>query len=92
MARWLQSGPRRDICVILYGEDELRRKEIKTALQDHYDDRIDPKRFDGMLDTLVDTGHVERHADGLQDVYALTKGGERAVETHYAWAREAAGL
>lgn len=92
MARWLQSGPRRDVCVVLYGEDGLRGKEVKTALQDHYDDRVDSKRFDGMLSKLVDTGHVERRTEGLHDVYSLTDGGRAAVEAHFAWARETAGL
>lgn len=92
MSRWLQSGTRRDICVVLYGEGGLRSKQIKTALQDHYDDRIDTKRFDGMLSKLVDTGHVEHDVDGLHDVYSLSPAGERAVEAHFEWARETTGL
>lgn len=91
MARWLQSGPRRDICVVLYGEGELRTKALKAAVQDHYDERIDTRRFDGMLAALVDTGHVERRVDGLHDVYALTDGGRAALEAHLEWVRETTG-
>jgi DNA-binding PadR family transcriptional regulator len=92
MTRWLQSGLRRDVCVVLYGADEMRSKEVKAALQDHYDERVDTRRFDGMLSKLVDTGHVETRVDGLQDVYSLTDAGERAVETHVGWVREETGL
>lgn len=92
MTRWLQSGLRRDVCVVLHGEGDLRGKEVKTALQDHYDERIDTRRFDGMLRKLVDTGYVERHTEGLHDVYSLTAAGEAAVEAHFEWARETAGL
>jgi DNA-binding PadR family transcriptional regulator len=92
MPRWLQSGLRRDVCLVLYGEDGLRGKELKARLQDHYGDRVDTKRFDGMLSKLVDTGHVHSSVDGLHDVYSLTEGGERAVAAHLAWAREETGL
>lgn len=92
MARWLQSGPRRDVCVVLYGAGELRGQALKTRLQDHYGERVDPKRFDGMLSKLVDTGHVERRVEGIHDVYALTDAGAAAVEAHFEWARETAGL
>lgn len=91
MPRWLQSGPRRDICAVLYGEGELRRKEIKARLQDQYDDRIDTKRFDGMLAKLVDGGHVDRRVEGIHDVYALTDAGEAGVEAQAAWLREQTG-
>jgi len=76
---------------VLYGEGELRRKEIKARLQDQYDDRIDTKRFDGMLAKLVDGGHVDRRVEGIHDVYALTDAGEAGVEAHAAWLREQTG-
>jgi len=91
MPRWLTSGQRRDVCVVLYGEDGLRGKEVEARLQDHYDERVDTKRFDGLLAKLVDTGHVETSVDGLHDVYALTDAGEAAVEAHVAWLREETG-
>lgn len=92
MTRWLASGQRRDICLVLYGEDGLRGKEIETRLQAHYDRRLDTKQFDGLLSKLVDTGHVERTVEGIHDVYALTDAGAAAVETHLDWAREQTGL
>lgn len=78
--------------MVLYGAGELRGKEVKAALQDHYGERVDSKRFDGMLGKLVDTGHVERRTEGLHDVYALTDAGRTAVEGHFEWARETAGV
>lgn len=92
MARWLQSGVRRDVCVVLYGAGELREKELKRRLQDHYDDRFEPGRFRRIVGKLVDAGHVTRRADGLQDAYELTDAGREALEAHFEWARETAGL
>lgn len=92
MSRWLQSGVRRDVCVILYGAGELREKELKRRLQDHYDDRFEPGRFRRIAGKLADSGHVERQADGIHDTYALTEAGREALEAHLVWARETTGL
>ncbi|MFC7155387.1 PadR family transcriptional regulator [Halomarina halobia] len=88
MAKWLESGTRRDVCAILYAGGELRAPQLKRRLEAHYDARIDPKRFYGRLDALVESGHVERRVDGLDDIYALTDAGARAIRDHYAWLRE----
>lgn len=88
MTRWLQSGRRRDICALLYDSDGLRGQRLKTALEDHYDARIDSKSFYGALDSLVERGFAEKRADGIHDAYALTDAGERALEDHYEWLRE----
>lgn len=92
MPRWLQSGVRRDVCVVLYGADELREKELKRRLQEHYDEQFEPRRFRRIIGKLVDAGHVDRRADGIHDVYALTETGARALEAHVEWARETTGL
>jgi len=92
MARWLQSGVRRDVCVVLYGAGELREKELKRRLQDHYDERFTPKRFRRILDQLADTGHVEHRVDGLHDAYELTDAGRAALESHVEWVEESTGL
>ncbi|MFC6717301.1 PadR family transcriptional regulator [Natrialbaceae archaeon GCM10025810] len=87
MTKWLRSGRRRDICVLLAAEGELRGQQLKSRLESHYDDRIEPKAFYGSLSALVDAGFVEKRTEGIHDVYALTEGGERRVREHYAWMR-----
>jgi DNA-binding PadR family transcriptional regulator len=88
MPRYLESGMRRDCCVILYESDELRAQELKQRLQAHYGTRIDAQQFRERLDALVSTGHVEHRVDGIHDVYALTEGGERALLAHVEWLTE----
>ncbi|MEF8825839.1 MAG: hypothetical protein V5A27_05790 [Halapricum sp.] len=61
--KWLQSGRRRDICVLLYGTDGLPAQKLKTALERRYDDRIDPKQFYGGLEALERLGHVTSRTD-----------------------------
>ncbi|WP_254523025.1 PadR family transcriptional regulator [Natrinema caseinilyticum] len=89
MTKWLRSGRRRDVCVLLAGaaDGELRGQQLKSRLESHYDDRIEPKAFYGSLSALVDAGFVEKRTAGLHDVYALTEAGERRVRDHYAWVR-----
>ncbi|WP_254529212.1 PadR family transcriptional regulator [Natrinema gelatinilyticum] len=89
MAKWLQSGRRRDVCFLLAAaaDGELRGQQLKSRLESHYDDRIEPKAFYGSLSALVDAGFVEKRTAGLHDVYALTESGERRVRDHYAWVR-----
>ena len=87
MTRWLQSGTRRDLCVLLAGAEggELPAQKLKTRLERHYDTRIEPKRFYGSLEDLQRKGFVESRTDGLTDVYTLTDAGERRLRDHYEW-------
>lgn len=85
MTRWLQSGRRRDICYLLADTDGRRGQQLKSALETHYDDRIDPSAFYGSLSALVDAGLVDCREDGLHDVYSLTEAGARRLEDHVAW-------
>ena len=70
--RWLSSGLRRDVCVVLYALDGSTGQEAKATLEDHYDRRLSPDRFYGALEALVDAGHATERADGVHDRYALT--------------------
>jgi DNA-binding PadR family transcriptional regulator len=88
MARWLQSGTRRDVCALLCEAGELRAQQLKSRLESHYDTRIEPRQFYGALDRLVSGGHVEKRTDGIHDVYSLTTAGERALRDHYEWFTE----
>jgi DNA-binding PadR family transcriptional regulator len=84
---WLTSGMRRDVCILLYGE-ELRAQTVKSGLEERYDRRVKPDRFYGALDTLESTGHVEKHVEGLEDVYSLTDAGRERVEAQFEWMGE----
>jgi len=85
--RWLNSGLRRDVCVLL-AEESYRQQQLKVALEDHYDERVDADRFRSALERLVDAGFVEREVDGIHDVYALTGPGRERLEAHYEWMAE----
>ena len=85
MGQYHQSGTRRDVCALLYDAGALRGQQLKSTLSKHYDRRIDPKQFYGVLDALVDSGHVEKREAGIHDVYALTDGGEQALLNHVEW-------
>ncbi|WP_246999601.1 PadR family transcriptional regulator [Halosolutus gelatinilyticus] len=87
MAKWLQSGRRRDTCVLLAAGGEMRGQRLKSQLESHYDEHIEPKSFYGSLSALVDAGFVEERTEGIHDVYALTEAGERRVREHYEWMR-----
>ena len=90
MGKWLQSGRRRDVCYLLAAAEdgELRGQQLKSHLESHYDDRIEPKAFYGSLSALVDAGFVEKRTEGLYDVYSLTDAGDRRVREHYEWVRD----
>jgi DNA-binding PadR family transcriptional regulator len=81
---WLTSGLRRDICVLLYG-DERRAQRLKSDLEERYGRRLKPDRFYGALETLASKGHVEKRVEGLEDVYSLTDPGRESVEAQYEW-------
>lgn len=84
MTKFLQSGRRRDICALLAGE-QLQAQALKSRLESHDGERIEPKSFYGALDVLEDSGFVETRTDGIHDVYALTEAGERRLHEHYDW-------
>ena len=88
MTKWLQSGRRRDLCVLLAAESDLHGQQLKSRLESHYDDRIEPKSFYGSLSALVDAGFVAKRTEGIYDVYSLTEAGERRVRAHYEWMGE----
>jgi DNA-binding PadR family transcriptional regulator len=85
MTKWLRSGRRRDICYLLAAGGELRGQQLKSRLETHYDDRIEPKSFYGSLSALVEAGFVEKRTEGINDVYALSDVGERRVREHADW-------
>lgn len=84
---WLTSGMRRDLCILLYGE-ETRAQTLKSELEARYDRRVKPDRFYGALDALESNGHVAKHVEGLEDVYSLTDPGRERVEAQFEWMQE----
>ncbi|MCU4717478.1 PadR family transcriptional regulator [Halapricum hydrolyticum] len=89
--KWLQSGRRRDLCVLLYGEDGVPAQKLKTALERRYGERIDPKQFYGAMEALERLGHVRSRTEGLSDVYELTDAGREHVEVYAAWLDDEVG-
>jgi len=81
---WLTSGLRRDVCILLYGETR-RAQTLKSSLEEQYDRRVTPDRFYGALETLESKGHVEKHVEGLEDVYSLTDAGREHVAAQFEW-------
>lgn len=88
MGKWLQSGRRRDVCILLYDTDGLPAQKLKTGLESRYDERIEPRQFYGALDALERLGYVECRTEGLSDVYELTEAGSQRVREQYEWLRE----
>ena len=91
MAKWLQSGRRRDICVLIAGSEDgtLTGQRLKTRLERRYDTRIDPKSFYGALEAMESSGFLERHTEGIADEYALTDAGEKRLREQFEWMQEA---
>jgi DNA-binding PadR family transcriptional regulator len=88
MAKWLQSGRRRDVCALLADEGALTGQQLKSRLSKHYDQRIEPESFYGSLSALESAGIVEKRAAGIADEYVLTEAGERRLREHFEWLRE----
>ncbi|QLD88319.1 PadR family transcriptional regulator [Natronomonas salina] len=84
---WLTSGLRRDVCVLLYGE-ERRAQKLKSSLESRYGRRVKPDRFYGALDSLEKNNYVQQRVEGLEDVYSLTDPGRSSVEAQFEWMRE----
>ena len=81
---WLTSGLRRDVCVLLYGE-QRRAQTLKSAIEARYDRRGKPDPFYGAPDALESNGVVNTPAAGLEGVHSLTHAGPRSVRTHAEW-------
>jgi DNA-binding PadR family transcriptional regulator len=88
--KFLQSGRRRDICALL-ADDTLQAQALKSRLESHYDERIEPRSFYAALETLSEQGFVRARTEGIHDVYTLTEAGERRLRDHYAWLGEQVG-
>jgi DNA-binding PadR family transcriptional regulator len=87
MTKFLQSGRRRDLCALLAGEP-LQAQALKSRLESHYDERIEPRSFYGALDALTEDGFLETRTEGIHDVYALTEAGRQRLVEHYRWLGE----
>ncbi|MFB6081765.1 MAG: PadR family transcriptional regulator [Halanaeroarchaeum sp.] len=85
MGKWLQSGLRRDICLVVDTLDRPTEQAIKRDLEAHYDRHVQSRRFRGALDALVDTGHLATEPEGVHDRYWLTDPGQAALDAHRRW-------
>lgn len=88
MTKWLQSGLRRDICIVVADLGNPTGHKVKRAIEAHYEETVRPKTFRGALTDLEKTGHLESEVDGVYDRYSLTPGGERRLREQYEWMQE----
>lgn len=88
MTKWLQSGLRRDICIVVADLENPTGHAVKRAIESHYEEAVRPKTFRGALSELKQTGHLQSEVDGVYDRYSLTPGGERRVREQFEWMRE----
>lgn len=88
MSKWLQSGLRRDVCVVVAGEGNPTQQSVKRGIERKNDDRIRPKRFNGAVGKLEKANIITREADGVHDRLLLTDAGEQRLCEHRAWERE----
>lgn len=90
MTKWLQSGRRRDMCILLVAAEdgELTGQRLKTRLEQRYDTRIDPKSFYGALEAMEDAGFAEHRTDGIADKYSLTEAGHARLREQFEWMRD----
>lgn len=88
MTKWLQSGLRRDICIVIADLENPTGQDVKRAVEDKYEGTVRPKTFRGAMTDLEKTGHVESEVDGVHDRYSLTEGGERRLREQFEWMRE----
>lgn len=87
MTQFLQSGRRRDMCILLASEG-LQAQALKSRLESHYDERIDPRSFYAALDTLEENGFVDTRTEGIHDIYELSDEGRTRLVEHLEWALE----
>ncbi|MGB9964916.1 PadR family transcriptional regulator [Halobacterium sp. CBA1126] len=88
MSKWLSSGLRRDVCVVVASEGDPTKQSVKRAIERKNDERIRPKRFNGAVNKLEDAGIVEREPDGVHDRLLLTDAGEQRLREHREWVAE----
>jgi DNA-binding PadR family transcriptional regulator len=88
MSKWLQSGLRRDICVVVASEGDPTQQSVKRAVERKNDDRIRPKRFNGAVEKLEKANFLTREPDGVHDRLSLTDAGAQRLQEHLEWVDE----
>lgn len=89
MPRWLQSGLRRDICIVVAGAENPTESDVKRGLERRYGSRVRPKTFHGALDALESQGLLDRTVDGVHVRVSLTERGETDLRAQYEWMTDA---
>ena len=85
VTKFLASGRRRDLLVLVYSLGNPREQELKRELEVHYEERLSPGEFYGSLDQLVENGFLTKSVDGVHDRYELTAAGRDALLEHVRW-------
>jgi len=80
------SGFRRDLLIVIGGLNTPKGLEIKTELEQYYDDTIHHGRLYPNLDTLTEQGLVEKIAvNNRSNGYNLTDLGEAHIQARRKW-------
>lgn len=88
MTKWLQSGLRRDICIVVADLEDPTGQDVKRAIEAHYEETVRPKTFRGAMAELEKTGHLVSEVDGVYDRYSLTVGGAQRLHEQFEWMQE----
>jgi DNA-binding PadR family transcriptional regulator len=88
MAKWLQSGLRRDICIAVAGLDEPTGRRVKREVESKYEATVRPKTYIGAMNALVDAGFLVETPDGIHERYALTDAGRERLDEQFEWLAE----
>lgn len=76
----------RDILRIAAGMNEPKGLEIKTEIEEYYEEEINHGRLYPNLDTLVEKGLMAKGTiDKRSNSYNVTKRGKRVIETRDNW-------
>lgn len=76
----------RDILYIVHAENAPKGLEIKSRLEEYYDDEINHGRLYPNLDDLADQGLIQKGSyDKRTNKYELTKEGTEVLKARFRW-------
>lgn len=80
------TGFQRDLLTVIAGLADPNGLEIKTEMEDYYESEINHGRLYPNLDTLVDSGFVEKtKQDERTNAYQLTEAGRDLLSERREW-------
>jgi len=80
------TGFQRDLLTVIAGLDQPSGQDVKAELSTRYESEINHGRLYPNLDTLVDSGYVEKgDIDRRTNYYELSSEGAEAIRERRAW-------